>query len=64
MFLFSTKVTLDRTTMQVRAMMAQQCRVYTHGVLCDHAFVNLKEFFCVRPVHVKLGKEKTSPITT
>lgn len=50
--------------MQVRAMMAQQCRVYTHGVLCDHAFVNLKEFFCVRPVHVKLGKEKTSPITT
>ncbi len=42
--------------MQVLAMMAQQCSVYTHRILCDNTFVNFIEFFCICPVHIELWK--------
>lgn len=40
--------------MLVLAMLAQQCSVYTHRILCDDTFVNFIEFFCIGPVHVEL----------
>jgi len=50
------KVASNRTVTQGLAMMAQQCGVYTHRILCNNAFVDLKEFFCICSVNIELSK--------